>query len=176
MIGEKDMARKKSEFLAALGIAFEIFKAIADAVISRGGNDDDLRRIVSEKGLAGKIAEVVMAGRAAVGSFMTLGNRTYEYFSYLRDGETTIGGQTMADRAAKMNGNLGQEDCEFVLAHQAEIPAALCGKAVFVFPGWRLPGGSSRVACVRWGDDCWVLDWDWLGFDWYGSGRLLRRK
>lgn len=58
MAGESNMARNKSDFL--------IFKAIADAVISRGGGDDDLRRIVIEKGLAGKIADVIMAGRLAV--------------------------------------------------------------------------------------------------------------
>lgn len=66
MAGENIMARKKSEFLGALGVAFEIFKAIADAVIARGGGDDDLRRVVSDKGLAGKIAEVIMTGRAVV--------------------------------------------------------------------------------------------------------------
>jgi hypothetical protein len=60
------MSRKKSEFLGALGIAFEIFKAIADAVIAIGGTDDDLRCVVSERGLANRIAEVIMAGRAVI--------------------------------------------------------------------------------------------------------------
>jgi len=37
------MARKKSEFLSAFGTAFEIWKAIIEAVTARGGTDDDLR-------------------------------------------------------------------------------------------------------------------------------------
>lgn len=64
------MARKKSEFLSALGVVFEIGKAIIDAVFELGGNDDDLRRIVSDKELPRKIAEVIMDTVQKVGQPM----------------------------------------------------------------------------------------------------------
>ena len=35
------MARPKSEFLRGWGKAFEVFKAIVDAVLALGGNDAD---------------------------------------------------------------------------------------------------------------------------------------
>ena len=60
------MARKKSEFLGAFGIVLEIWKAIVDAVLAKGGTDDDLRRVVTEKGLATKIAEVIMTSAKPV--------------------------------------------------------------------------------------------------------------
>jgi len=53
--------KKKSEFLSALGVMLECWKAIVDAVLSLGGGDGDLRRIVTEKGLAMKLAEDIMA-------------------------------------------------------------------------------------------------------------------
>ncbi|MBI5221897.1 MAG: hypothetical protein HY980_00130 [Candidatus Magasanikbacteria bacterium] len=65
------MARKKSEFLGALGVVLECWKAIVNAVLKLGGSDEDLRRIITEKGLATKLAEDIMAsvkpaGKAAV--------------------------------------------------------------------------------------------------------------
>ncbi|MDO8499806.1 MAG: hypothetical protein Q7S66_04050 [bacterium] len=55
------MARKKSEFLKAFGAAMEIWTAIVNAVLALGGNDDDLRRVLAEPGLAKRIAEAIMA-------------------------------------------------------------------------------------------------------------------
>jgi hypothetical protein len=56
----KFMVSQKSEFLKAFGFVLECWKAIVDAVLSLGGGDDDLRRIVTESGLAVKIARVIM--------------------------------------------------------------------------------------------------------------------
>lgn len=55
------MPRKKSEFLKSFGLVMEIWKAIIEAVLMLGGSDDDLRRIVTQKGLAVEIAKVIMA-------------------------------------------------------------------------------------------------------------------
>lgn len=58
------MARKKSEFLGALGTTFQIFKTIADAVMEAGGSDDDLRKVLSpSNGLAKNLA-LVITGKA----------------------------------------------------------------------------------------------------------------
>ncbi len=54
------MSREKSQFLSGFGTALQIFKAIADAVLEAGGSDDDLRRVLSDKGLATKIAKVIV--------------------------------------------------------------------------------------------------------------------
>ena len=54
------MSREKSQFLSSFGTAFQVFKTITDAVLAAGGGDDDLRKILSERDLAGKIAKVIM--------------------------------------------------------------------------------------------------------------------
>lgn len=58
------MARKKSEFLGALGIALQIFKAVTDAVLDLGGGDDDLRSIIAKGStLPAEIAALIMSSR-----------------------------------------------------------------------------------------------------------------
>lgn len=57
------MARTKSEFLSSFGTAFELLKTLVNAVLDAGGNDDDLRRVLKDKTLARKFAEIVMQGR-----------------------------------------------------------------------------------------------------------------
>lgn len=55
------MTRKTSEFLKAFGTSQEIFKAITDEVLSRGGGDDDLRRILSDQSLRRKLGDLIVA-------------------------------------------------------------------------------------------------------------------
>jgi hypothetical protein len=55
------MSREKSEFLSSFGIAFQIFKAIADAVLGLGGTDQDLRRILTDKSLRERIAKIIVS-------------------------------------------------------------------------------------------------------------------
>ncbi len=57
------MARKKNEFLKAFGTGYEIFTKVSKAVLDNGGTDDDLRRILSDKNLSRRIAEMVIASR-----------------------------------------------------------------------------------------------------------------
>jgi len=114
--------------------------------------------------------------KSALPTEMTVGGRVYEILSFLREGETSVRGDVMVSRAKEMNAHLGKEDCKFLLAHQDEIPSALRGKIVFVFPDWRDPGAREDVAGLDWGGDGWHRDWDWLDGGWRGSARLLRRK
>ncbi|MFA5128798.1 MAG: hypothetical protein WC445_02390 [Patescibacteria group bacterium] len=107
---------------------------------------------------------------------MTVGGRTYEILSFLREGEERVHGHTMVARAEKLGAYLGKEDCEFILAHQDEIPAALRGKIVFVFPDMRYPVGRECVAYLRWRGDRWYQYWGWLDVGWDDGARVLRRK
>lgn len=54
------MSRKKSEFLKSWGKAFEIFKAMVDAVLTAGGDDEDIANIQTNKGLMAELVAVVM--------------------------------------------------------------------------------------------------------------------
>jgi hypothetical protein len=54
------MARVKSEWLSARGKSEELFKGIVDAVLARGGSDDDLDRARRSSALCERIANVIM--------------------------------------------------------------------------------------------------------------------
>ncbi len=54
------MSRPKSEFLSALGVMFQIWKALVDEVLSLGGGDEDLRRIQTDSNLRRKLAELIV--------------------------------------------------------------------------------------------------------------------
>ncbi len=108
---------------------------------------------------------------------MTIGDRTYEILCFLRGEETSVVGYTMVDRAKEMNAHLGQDDGEYILKHQDEIPASLRGKVGFVFTDWRRPVNPGDVCYVYWDGDRWVRYWHWLDDDyWDGGDRFLRRK
>lgn len=107
---------------------------------------------------------------------MTIAGRTYEILGLLRGDEQSVPGSTMVERAKDMNANLGKDDGEFLLKHQQEIPVALRGKVAFVFTDWRIPDDPGHVAYVDWNGSRWVRNWRWLGRDWRGDDRVLRRK
>jgi len=50
------MARTKGQFVSSFGTAFEIFKALSDEVAGLGGNDDELRKIISDESLRRQLA------------------------------------------------------------------------------------------------------------------------
>jgi hypothetical protein len=54
------MGRKKSEFLSGFGVANEILRAIVNAVLDQGGDDEDLRRIIREPDLASELAKLIV--------------------------------------------------------------------------------------------------------------------
>ena len=107
---------------------------------------------------------------------VTIVGRTYDILGLLREGEDYVKGDTMVTRAKEMTADLGQDEGEYLLAHQDEIPAALRGKAAFVFTAWRHPDDSGSVAYVCWSGDRWVQGWGWLSSDFSGGCRVLRRK
>ena len=63
------MARQKSEkseFVSALGTAFEMVKLIAEEVYALGGSDNDLRRIIKDRKLRQQIAKLLVANLGEV--------------------------------------------------------------------------------------------------------------
>ncbi|MDD4994971.1 MAG: hypothetical protein PHW53_00650 [Patescibacteria group bacterium] len=54
------MARKKSEFLSGLGTGYEMLKKLIDAVLAKGGGDEDLRRILNEPELVESMASLIV--------------------------------------------------------------------------------------------------------------------
>jgi len=107
---------------------------------------------------------------------MTVGGVTYEILAILREGEKFVVGDVMIERAKEMNANLGNDDCDRLLAHQKEIPTVLRNKIVFVFPDSRDPEDDQGVAFVYWEGDCWCRSWYWLEGNWRDGDCLLRRK
>jgi hypothetical protein len=59
------MARKKSEFVSAFGVASEVIRAIANAVVDAGGSDADLASIRGNQAKLTAIAEIVVGKPAA---------------------------------------------------------------------------------------------------------------
>ncbi len=67
---------KKSEFLSALGVLFEICKRVLDAVNAKGGSDEDLHRILTDSKLVDKLAEIIV----------TAGKRVFPIWKTIRLG------------------------------------------------------------------------------------------
>ncbi len=57
------MARPVSELLKNFGKMFEVVKTLVNAVLDMGGNDEDVLRILKDKKLAQKFAEMLLAER-----------------------------------------------------------------------------------------------------------------
>jgi len=53
--------KKKSEFVAVAGLQADLLQKLARAVYAKGGNDEDLIRIISDEMLREKIADLIVA-------------------------------------------------------------------------------------------------------------------
>ncbi len=98
--------------------------------------------------------------------------------SFLKGSESYINGEEMVIRArTEFGANYGQEDAEWLLEHQAEIPVDL-QKYYLVFPGtvWQDSRGVRDVPYLDWNGDQWILNFNWLDDDFRSSGRLVRPR
>ncbi len=86
-----------------------------------------------------------------------------KFRSFLKDGESYIGGDEMRKRAITLGGNLGLCDAPRILADQVKIPANL-RDCYIVLPGTKLraSGGDLRVASLYWDGSRWLLSFLWL--------------
>lgn len=84
---------------------------------------------------------------------------TPEIVDILVPGLQIIEGDTMRNRAKRLNACLGQHFAEYLLKNQERIPKDLRGEHRLVFPGtvWQDSEGDSFVPCLR---------WDWKGSTW----------
>jgi len=96
---------------------------------------------------------------------------------FLKENEAVINGEKITRRAIELDANYGQEDAEWLLDHQAEIPVEL-RNFYLVFPGtkWRDAVGDRYVPYLSWSGDRWVLYFRWLDSDFGSSARLVRPR
>ncbi len=153
---------------------FEGFRAMAHLLEQLG---DERFAALIDSANTGKVKELCDAlVKSALPTEMTIEGRTYDILGFLRGDETSVVGHEMVTRAKVMSAHLGQDEGEHILKYQDQIPVSLRGKVVFVFTDWRHPDDSEDVFCVYWCVDRWVQYWGWLGHDWHGNSRVLRRK
>ena len=51
---------RKPAFVSSAGTAFQVFKALSDAISLLGGDDEDLRQLISSRDLARQVAELLV--------------------------------------------------------------------------------------------------------------------
>ena len=100
-----------------------------------------------------------------------------EVVSFFKEGESSVSGNEMVERAKTLSANLGQKHAEHLLEHQDEIPEEWRSHYL-IFPGtvWRDPGGDRFVLCLSWRGERWGLGFGWLGVHWGSVGRLVRSR
>ena len=97
--------------------------------------------------------------------------------SFMEPDEDYVPSETQRQRAKAKKANLGLADLKVALSDQGKISKE-ARRFYIVFLGTVLlrPDGGLCVACLRWVDDGWHLNWHYLGYDWRGLGRLARSK
>lgn len=105
---------------------------------------------------------------------LVLKSRTYHVPRIIAEGEV-IRGKEILDRTKKANATLGEEDGEWFIENQDDIPIELRGKVVFVFTEWRDRNDSRKIHLVIWSNGRWTAYWRWLGNDWYSHNRPVER-
>lgn len=112
---------------------------------------------------------------------MTIKDRIYDILGFLREDEMFVVGQTMIERAIEMDAHRGEDDAQYLLDNQEDIPVSLRGKVMFVFTDLLRNdrfGMVTYVLYVVWDEDSrqWGLGGHWHGGDWNDEFRVLRRR
>ncbi len=180
---------KKSEFLKGFGKMFEIVKMLVNAVLDIGGDDSDLERILKDADLRKEIAKLIVGAKSVACSFADLipegwtvvedvAPSTFDVSklkpaSFLKQGESSIGGEEMRKRAIEFKGNLGLADGKRLLAEQEKIPAEF-RKFYISLPGTvlRASGGGLCVPDLYFDGGRWVLGFSWIDGDWFDFARF----
>lgn len=88
---------------------------------------------------------------------------------FSQEGELAIGSREMRDRAALIGGDFGLVDAEYLLEHQADIPASWQNYGI-VFPGTVLRNSSDNgfyvPVLICWIGGDWQLSFNSLDGDW----------
>ena len=101
-----------------------------------------------------------------------------EAVSFLRGREDYTNGEEMVRRArTELDTNYSQEDAEFLLDHQNEIPTELRPYLlVFTATIWEDSDGHRLIPCIHWNGERWGLRFDWLDGDFGSRYRLVRPR
>lgn len=194
------MARKRTNpeveaMVSGARFLSDFVAKFTDAVVKRGGKLADVHCLITKDGeeVFNKMVDVAISVSAPVFSrdMRERGWKPLEHtsrritsvadlelVSFLKPGEDRINGEEMVRRARhELNANLGQEDAEWLMEHQDQIPAEF-RNFYLTFPGtvWQDSDGDRCVPCLYWYDGRWCLDFYWLEVDWISSVRLLRSR
>lgn len=109
---------------------------------------------------------------------ITVGGVVYEVLPILQDGEISVFGNVVVERAAMLCAELDKKLGEHFLEHQEDIPQSLQGaRLVFAEVTHNRSGYKSAlmISYSRTGNG-WVQNWRWFGEDFGYDCFLLRRK
>ncbi len=101
-----------------------------------------------------------------------------ELVPFLKSGESSIRGEELVRRSRlELNTNYGQEDAEWLLEHESEIPAEF-RPFYLVFTGtvWGDAFGRRSVAYLYFFGERWLLFFYWLGGGFLSVVRLVRPR
>ena len=184
--------KKKSEFLSAFGIMFEIVKALIQTLLDRGGTDDDLRRVQNDKDLRNKIVDLILVKSARKfdpAAFIGKGwyidpkdeqlpaapldidPKDVVFKNMHRDGETVLNGEERLRRHREA-GNICLTADHFLRFWNGrdqlpeEWKRTETGETRYIYfdaTVLRDPRGRRSALCLYWDGDAWYWNYRWLG-------------
>ena len=103
---------------------------------------------------------------------------THELVEILKPGESYLTGRQLLERASELGVASGQEDADYLLQHQDEVPEAW-RSWYLIFPKYlRDDNGRGHVAYFFWsdGERRWLLRFRWLDYNFSRNSRFVRRS
>lgn len=157
-----------------------------EAIVNKLGGMDGVRRFLSGETVVTGVSVPVFVHDKTKDDWTLLEHASrritsatnLELVPFLKEKESFVSGEEMVRRArVELDANCGQEDAEWLLEHQDEIPAEF-RKYYLVFTGtiWRGSRGNRIVPYLGWIGGRWCLGFPWLFNDWVSSGRLVRPR
>lgn len=111
------MAKPRSNFLKGAGTMWALMQVIVNAVLEKGGSDEDLHCLLTDKGLAKKVAEVIMASRQKVGeTYKVIVDYGLSLSKMIELGKYDWFNDDITDKHFELQG-AGQHEVELVLVH-----------------------------------------------------------
>jgi len=187
------MARPKSDFIKSMGTGWEIFLAIVNEVLALGGNDEQLRRILTSKTLRRQIAELIMGVKNSViltlKSLIEAGRYDWVNTDITEDNFPMPEGFTLGTepKLFHFNRSISSEKAIEEMVRDGYRPATIFDLLGFgaknpelqrqfpivAFGSVAQSGGHRGVACLGGGGAGRRLDLSWVVINWPGSSRFL---
>ena len=105
------------------------------------------------------------------------GNPELELVEFLKEGEASVEGDEMFERACKLGNRAGQQHAERLILQEDTIPKEWRSHYI-VFTGTRRSdgGGHMYFPCLYWHEKRWRLNWSLVQYPWNLRVRLVRCK